>query len=91
MRAQTKERSDAASPWRAPPFPGLPLTLLSRLSLPSPRRGWTPIYDASLHAHAEVLAVMLKAGARTDGRDMLGYGPDHYCAKEGLWEKVTAK
>ncbi|GMI37779.1 hypothetical protein TeGR_g6225, partial [Tetraparma gracilis] len=54
-------------------------------------RGWTPIYDASLHAHAEVLAVMLKAGARTDGRDMLGYGPDHYCAKEGLWEKVTAK
>ncbi|GMH93556.1 hypothetical protein TL16_g12661 [Triparma laevis f. inornata] len=49
-------------------------------------RGWTPMYDACLHSHEEIIKMLLKAGAKTDMKDMLGFTCNHYVDSD-VWSK----
>ena len=49
-------------------------------------RGWTPIFDACLHSHEEIIKMLLKAGAKVDVEDMLGFDCQKYVEPD-VWQK----
>jgi hypothetical protein len=51
-------------------------------------RGWTPLFDACLHSHEDVIKMLLKAGADTAHEDMLGFCCDKYC-DEAMWARCA--
>ena len=52
-------------------------------------RGWTPLFDACIHQHEEVMKLLIKAGADVHVQDMLGFTCKHYMSDESVWEKVN--
>ncbi len=51
-------------------------------------RGWTPLFDACLHFHEDVIRMLLKARADAKLEDMLGFTCDHYCEPD-QWDRVA--
>ena len=41
-------------------------------------KGWTPIYEACFHTHDNVIEMLMKAHAKLDVKDMLGFTCEHY-------------
>ena len=53
-------------------------------------RNWTPLFDACLHDHEEVIKMLLKGGADKDVEDMLGFKCDHYIDAD-IWARCIIK
>jgi len=41
-------------------------------------KGWTPLFDAASHAHDHVIAMLQKAKAKKDVKDLLGFTCEKY-------------
>ena len=54
-------------------------------------RGWTPIFDACLHEHEEVIKMLIKGGADTGVEDMLGFTCEHYVDADSWLRCCTKK
>ena len=55
------------------------------------KRGWTPLFEACIHGHEEVIRMLVKGGGDAQAKDMMGFGCDKYFPEEGGFERIVSE